>query len=310
MRRLLLVAGAAVLCGSLLVPADRATAGGLAHSECAGDGCEATATNTRGAARVRGKRKAGTRWVNPVTCRYRNLDVPADVAVFGPDGSRIEADGTGRWVERTCVDAGQFQAIRDDYSNPSDPIASQLRLRDGLRVVQQRAIYVRPRAALDLLDEARSRLSFPPLRPRFAPASPWTFVYLPTSLWMDGDALRARSVTAEVPGVRVVLTAEPEEVHWETGDGQVVVCPTPIRPPDPNVPGDRGSCSHTWSWPSTGPDGSTDSAYEVRATVMWHVTWTAEGAPGGGDLGIIPQRSGVLRVPVAEIQIVNAPPTS
>jgi hypothetical protein len=297
-----------LLCGSLLLPAEPATAGGLAHSECDGEGCEATAKHTREPARPGRKRKVG-RTPSPVACRYRDLDVPADAPVFRPDGSKIEVDGTGRWIERTCVDARDLAEIKDDYGNPSDPVSAQLLLRDSLRAIEQRPIYVRPKAALELVEDARSRLTFPLLRPRSAPDSPWTFVYLPTALWLDGEALQPRFVTAEVPGVRVTLTAKPEAVHWDTGDSQVVVCPAPLRPPDPDIPGDRGNCAHTWSWPSNGPDGSIDSAYEVTATVMWHVTWTAEGAPGGGDLGIIPQRSGVLRVPVAEIHIVNAPPT-
>lgn len=45
----------------------------------------------------------------------------------------------------------------------------------------------------------------------------------------------------------------------------------------------------------------------MTATVHWHVTWTAEGAPGGGDLGTIERRSAPVMVPVAEIQAVNIP---
>ena len=42
------------------------------------------------------------------------------------------------------------------------------------------------------LEEARSRLVFPPLTPRFAPAAPWTFVNYPTALWLDGDTATPR----------------------------------------------------------------------------------------------------------------------
>jgi len=42
----------------------------------------------------------------------------------------------------------------------------------------------------------------------------------------------------------------------------------------------------------------------VTATVEWRVSWTASGAPGGGDLGIS-RRSSSTSVRVAEIQVLN-----
>jgi hypothetical protein len=198
--------------------------------------------------------------------------------------------------------------IEARFPDMADPMASALAMTAMVRSFDRQPIYVSPKAAPELVDEARSRLVFPMLQPAFSPSSPWTFVYVPTALWLDGETLRSQSASAEVPGLRVTVTAEPREVRWDTGDGVVVVCPLPGRRPNPGVSGDRGDCTHVWSWPSTG--GRPGNAYEVTATVLWHVTWTAEGAPGGGDLGVIPQRSGVLRVPVAEIQVLNTPPPS
>jgi|GEM_PF-952998 len=294
---------AAVTTVAFILPAGRALAGGMAHSSCQGDGCEADATSTRGGATAGGPhRRGGT--PSPISCRYQPLDVPAGAMMFRPDGSAITADGSGRWMERVCVDARDAANITARFPDHADPITSTMAMQEILRAVNRQAVYIAPKAVPDLVEEARSKLVFPTLQPRFAPSAPWTYVYVPTTLWLDGEPLTPQSATADTPGVRVTVTAEPQEVRWDTGDGDTVSCPTPGHRPDPATP---SGCSHVWSWPST--DGTAAGAYDVTATVFWHVTWTAEGAPGGGDLGLVPQQSPVLRIPVAEIQVVNTPPS-
>lgn len=279
-----------------------AEAGRKADVRCEGDGCEAiagTQTDTR-----RGTKKK-PRSPSPVTCRYRNMRVDPNVVMHRPDGSVIPTDGTGQWYERQCIDARELAAITETYGGDQDEMTRTLALQDQVRAVERRPVYLRPRgAAPALAEEARSRLVFPPLTPKFAPAAPWTFVNHPTALWLDGETVAPRSATAEVPGVRVTVTATVEEVHWDTGDGATEVCVGPGRAPDSTVPGDHGDCSHTWSWPSTAAEG----AYQATATVFWRVTWEAEGTPGGGDFGLVPQQAQPLPVPVAEIQIINAQP--
>jgi hypothetical protein len=239
-----------------------------------------------------------------VTCSYYRLDVPDGTLLTRPDGSPIPANGPGRWFEKVCVDARETAAIEAAFPDRTDPIADTRALQSIVRSPDRTPVFIPTADTPALIDEARSRLTFPDPQPRFSPSSPWTFVNHPTALWLDGD-LRASSATAEVPRLRVTVTAEPSLIEWNTADGAVVSCPAPGRPPNPAVAGDRGDCVHTWTWPSTGrPDG----AYAVSATVYWHVTWTSEGAPGGGDLGTVPRRTRTVPIPVAEIQAVNVPP--
>jgi hypothetical protein len=289
--------------GLLLVgSATPASAGRLARASCSNDNCEADA-RSQDDSPARGGRRSGS--TNPVTCRYVNMRVDPNFALVRPDGSVVQGDGTGQWYERQCVDARELAKISEAAGPNPDEVSNIRAVMDQIQAIDRRPIYVRTRDLPALVDEARSRLAFPLLTPKFSPAAPWTFVNYPTALWLDGDTTAPQTATADAPGVRVTVTATPEEVRWDTGDGATVVCQGPGRAPDPSTPSDHGDCSHVWSWPSA---GRPNAAYTVTATVFWHATWTAEGAPGGGDLGLVPQRSEPVRIPVAEIQALNTPP--
>ena len=277
-----------------------AEAGRKADTRCDGDGCEATAGSQ--ADNWRGIRKKA-KTPNPVTCRYRNMGLAPDFVLLRPDGSVVPTDGTGQWYERQCVDARELARINETYGGSPDEVSRIVGVQQQIQAMQRQPVYLRTRPDVPALaEEARSRLVFPALTPRFAPAAPWTFVNYRTALWLDGDAVAPRSATAEVPGVRVTVTASVEQVQWETGDGHTEICSGPGRAPDPARPGDETDCGHAWSWPSVGQPGG---AYQATATVFWRVLWQAEGAPGGGDLGLVPQRSQPMPVPVAEIQVLN-----
>lgn len=294
------VAAVAFICALLIGSASPVHARGVADTACDNDGCDATAKSSNGGWRSPNRGRGS----NPITCRYKNLDLDPQYALVKPDGSVVQGDGTGQWFERQCVDSRELAKIDDAIGPNADEATKIAAVMQQVRAVQRQPVYIRSRQIPELIDEAKSRLQFPPMTPRSSPSSPWTYVSYPTALWLEGDA-SPRTATAEVPGVRVTVSATLEELRWETGDGAVEVCPGPGRAPDPNVPGDHGDCSHVWSWPSS---GQPDSAYQVAATAMWRVTWTAEGAPGGGDLGLIPQRSAPVAVRVAEIQTLNIPP--
>ncbi|HZQ78541.1 MAG TPA: hypothetical protein VFE55_14495 [Acidimicrobiia bacterium] len=294
------VAGVALTCALLLIPRTPAHARGVADTVCDNDGCDATATSSHDGWQGT-NRQYGS---NPITCRYKNMGLDPQYTLIRPDGSVVQGDGTGQWFERQCVDSRELAKIDDAVGPNADEASKITAIMQQVQAVQRQPVYIRNRQVPELIDEARSRLVFPLLTPRSSPASPWTYVNYPTALWLDGDA-SSRTATAEAPGVRVTVSATLEEVRWETGDGAVEVCRGPGRPPDPNVSGDHGDCSHVWSWPSS---GQPQSAYQVTATSLWRVTWTAEGAPGGGDLGLVPQRSVPVAVRVAEIQTLNIEP--
>jgi hypothetical protein len=277
-----------------------ASAGRLARASCSNDACEADA-RSQGDAHGSGRKTTST---NPITCQYKNMRVDPNFALVRPDGSVVQGDGTGQWYERQCVDTRELARISEAAGPNPDEFARITATMQQIQAIDRRPAYLHTREVPSLVDEARSRLVFPAATPRFSPAAPWTFVNFPTALWLDGDLAAPRSATADAPGVRVTVTATPEEVRWDTGDGATVACHGPGHAPDPSTRSDHDDCSHVWSWPSAGqPDG----AYHATATVFWRVTWTAEGAPGGGDLGLVPQRSQPVRIPVAEIQALNTP---
>lgn len=291
---------AAIVAAALLLPTPPAGARTLTDRHCDNAGCEAVAGVERTATGPggRSRRKPSTR-----TCQYVPMDLPPTASVVRPDGTTVTGDESGRWVEQVCSDRSELNDVAAQYPG-TDPINDVRRLQQSLNLIDRRALFVRPANITALVDEARSRLSFPTLHPRHAPAQPWTFVNYPTDLWLDGGPFPDQSATAEVPGVRVTVHVEAQSIRWDTGDGASFDCDPGAGPPTAG-PSSRPGCRHTWTWPSV---GQPNHAYPVTATVLWHATWTVDGAPGGGDLGVIPQRSDVMPVSVAEIQILNTEP--
>jgi hypothetical protein len=136
-------------------------------------------------------------------------------------------------------------------------------------------------------------------------------VNLPTWLWLDQGAWNPESVSASVGTVTATATATPEQVQWTMGDGGSVVCNGPGTPYQPSVPAESQAtnCSYTYSRSSAGepsPNGDpNDAGFPVTATVTWGVTWTAQGAPGGGALNAL-STSSSTSLPVEQIQSVSA----
>src|SRR5581483_10356370 len=128
-------------------------------------------------------------------------------------------------------------------------------------------------------------------------------VGVPTWLWVDPAAWRPVTAQASAGTVTVTATAAPRRVVWDMGNGDRVICDGPGTAYDPSRPGDEQStdCSYTYRRSSAGAAGDV---YTVTATVVWEVTWSVTGAPGGGSLGTSP-RSESIQLPVKEIQAVN-----
>jgi len=127
-----------------------------------------------------------------------------------------------------------------------------------------------------------------------------------TWLWIDPGQWRPVSATATAGNVTVTATATPESVTFTMGDGgPPVTCDGPGTPYDPSRPASSQStdCSYTYATSSNQAPGG---AFMVTATVSYHVTWVAAGAPGGGDLGVA-TRSFTEPVRVAQIQALNQP---
>src|SRR5207244_3829971 len=105
-----------------------------------------------------------------------------------------------------------------------------------------------------------------------------------------------------VPGITVTVTAEPQRVVWDMGNGDQITC-GPGTPYDPSKPeaDQQTDCSYTYRYSSA---AQPNERYVITATVEWVATWTAAGAPGGGSLGVV-RRSSSVAVRVAEAEAIN-----
>lgn len=133
------------------------------------------------------------------------------------------------------------------------------------------------------------------------PAGADQVVNVPTWLWVDN--FQPVSATASAGPVTVTVVAKPVRSDWTMGTGDTVTCAGAGTPYDRRrLPeAQRTGCSYTYRRSSASrPTG----AYELRATTVWHVTWTAKGVSASGDFGLV-NRSGDVAVRVAEIQALH-----
>jgi hypothetical protein len=103
---------------------------------------------------------------------------------------------------------------------------------------------------------------------------------LPTWLWLESGSWSEPSARAEIPGFWVEVTAHPERVVWDMGDGETVTCDGPGTPYDPAVADDAQSsdCSHVYQHTSVDePDGQ----YQASVTIQWSVDWDSSTGAGG-----------------------------
>jgi hypothetical protein len=118
-------------------------------------------------------------------------------------------------------------------------------------------------------------------------------VGFPTWLWVDEGSWRTFDATAEVPGLSVTVTATPERVVWDMGDGNQVMCDGPGTPWVEG--GDQTTdCEYTYQFTGT---------YTVTATITWAVTWEALPTGETGTLADA-TRSGTAQLTVSERQAV------
>lgn len=128
-------------------------------------------------------------------------------------------------------------------------------------------------------------------------------VNLPTFLWIDPSQWRPQTASASAGGVTSTVTATPERVVWDMGQGDSVTCDGPGVAYIPSLPDDAQPSTCRFTYPASSAR-TDDRTFTVRATIEYHVTWTASGAAGGGDLGIS-RRSSTTSVRVAELQALN-----
>ncbi|MEY2451522.1 MAG: hypothetical protein QOD92_1096 [Acidimicrobiaceae bacterium] len=133
-------------------------------------------------------------------------------------------------------------------------------------------------------------------RPRLAPPTTVKQVVgIRTWMWVDPADWHPISATAAIPGLAATVTATPTKTIWDMGDGATVVCNGPGTVYDPTKPDadQHSDCSHTYQH---------DGTYDIRATIVWSVTWTATNG-AGGNLGLF-QRTTQFTINVEQRQAV------
>ena len=218
---------------------------------------------------------------SPWTCTYTLLTL----------NNQTQAPGgptPGAWYSVTCVDSAtgaqttQTEWIPDQATAGAPPVDPY-----SLALQAERSI-VLPDPAIE--------------------TNPVTSVVnFATWLWIDPSAWHVYQVTAAAGPVSATASAVPTSVTWSMGDGGSVTCPGPGVPYQPAIASSvqATDCSYRYSVSSAGQpsaDGDpNDGAFRVTATISWSVSWSAQGAAGGGGLpSLTTSASASLRVEQVE----------
>lgn len=221
-----------------------------------------------------GESASAGRGAAPV-CAYTAL--PEDAVVYEPDGTEVVQSAPGRWYTVACDGQPPPGGVSYVFISTVDPA-----------VLAEQAKRALPLTAPDVQTSPS--------------AEDDQLVGVPTWLWV-GDAWAPLTATASLPGVSVTVTATPESVVWDMGNGDRVVCRGGGTAYDPNRPDGEQStdCSYTYDRASGHQPGER---YRVTATMTWQVSWTVSGAAGGGSLGAL-SRSTAFGLRVTEAQALN-----
>lgn len=255
-----------------------------AWTDGAGVGAQASQTAVHVATGEDGGGSAG----GAQACTYAQLSAEDSAIADGLAANgwgRARGGGPGSWLRKICVDP-QGRSTGTVVWGPQPQAV------DPAALAQQALGYVPvPIPGIGM--------NPPPDRDQF--------VGLPVWLWLDRGGWQPVSASASAGGVTVTVTAVPDRVIWDMGNGDTVSC-GPGTPYDPRRPEHQQStnCSYTYRRSSASQPGER---YRVTATATWHATWTVSGAPGGGDLGAI-RRSAIAEVRVAEAQAINTNPSA
>ena len=212
----------------------------------------------------------------PYGCSYSagGAQATAMIGVGGPQ--------PGQWVFPVCAGPGVIDPMPPFWVTGAQPVAA---------VAQVSPMVVALQAVRRLgLGSPTIEMAPPTGDPQLVGVATW--------LWIDPGAWKAVSASASAGPVTTTATATPSKVVWDMGDGASVTCAGPGTPYDPNEPNATTDCSYTWAAPGS---------YQVTATIYWSVTWTATGAPGGGNLGAQSGPAAGVSVRVVESEAINTP---
>lgn len=124
-------------------------------------------------------------------------------------------------------------------------------------------------------------------------------VQLETWLWAN-DPWEVRQDSEASGFVRVDVSARPDSVLWEFGDGGSVPCAGPGIPWSETAHSGGTYCSYTFTSSTAGLPGSATSG---SATISWIFSWAINGADQG-DFGTVTATT-PFSIQVGEIQAVE-----
>ncbi|MHB1771906.1 MAG: hypothetical protein ACYCST_09210 [Acidimicrobiales bacterium] len=212
----------------------------------------------------------------PYGCTYAAGGAAA-TAALGVGGAQ-----PGQWVFPTCSGPGVINPMPPIWVTGAQPAAA---------AVQVNPVVVAEQAVKQLaLASPTIEMAPPPGSPQLVGVATW--------MWVSPGAWQTLSASASAGTVTTTATATPAKVVWDMGDGDIVTCDGPGTPYSASAPNATTNCSYTWGQAGT---------YQVTATLYWSVTWTALGAPGGGNLGLQAGPTSQVAVTVTESQAINTP---
>lgn len=147
---------------------------------------------------------------------------------------------------------------------------------------------------------ALSHATWPKISASFDPAPDRLLVNFP--IWLHlASGWQQVTATATIAGVTATVTAKPESVTWEMGDGTSVTCHSQGTAYDPSLSWTtniaRRDCGYVYTSSSA---AQADGRFGVKVTVRYGVTWTSNfGA--GGSLGVY-DRGASTSVAVGQVQ--------
>ena len=212
----------------------------------------------------------------PYGCTY-TAGGPSATASIGVGGAQ-----PGQWVFPVCAGPGAIDPMPPIWVTGAQPAAGVVQVNPV--VVAQQAVKQLPLASPTI------EMAPPSGSPQLVGVATW--------MWVDPGAWQTLTASASAGTVTTTATATPSKVVWDMGDGDTVTCDGPGTPYSAAAPNATTNCSYTWGQAGT---------YQVTATLYWSVTWTATGAPGGGNLGLQAGPTAQVVVAVTESQAINTP---
>jgi hypothetical protein len=217
--------------------------------------------------------------------------------VQAPSGLTV-ADCTG-WVFATDMPDIAGSTTAGGMRLDPDGILAYLYQRDcgpdGLR----QYVWVRQESPTTLARAAEENLRIRLLPAPIPQLSPATHSIVNLETWLGVQPVAAVSVTADIPGMWLTVTAQVSATVFDFGDGIVVSCPATGHIWHHHQPATKAPCGHTFR--SFDPPGRGRVA---RIWMIWDVTWTSN-IGGSGTLNRVESAHRVIPHPVREIQTIG-----